>query len=214
MDHWPPTEIRPIGLGLDLDDALDFDGRLGGFQLAGAGRRTLSFVIDFIIVYVVPLWLATLISSKAISSCGNPADPYGYGSFYDQSASSSCFATKFPGTLLSDSNTLSLLLFVLFLGVNVGLFNGRTGQSIGKRIARTHLAMPVNMPGVGPCFVYLGTARSLGRFIAHALDIFTLGFGFLRGAWHPRRQTFADSAMGTVVIEGSITLRNGSGPKV
>lgn len=199
MVTWPPTAIRSISLGGDLDDPGDFDGYLGGFKLAGLARRVVSMVVD-LIVFLLPV-----IILEVISSVSTPADvcQTGFGQTYCQS-----------GGAGPDFMQLETLLAFVALFLNTGLLNGLTGQSIGKRMVGTHLALPVDLPGAGPCFVYVGVARSLARYIAHAFDIWTLGFGFLRASWHSRRQTFADSAMGTVVIAGPITLRAGKGPKL
>jgi uncharacterized RDD family membrane protein YckC len=70
---------------------------------------------------------------------------------------------------------------------------GRTGQSVGKRVmgirlVEEHSGQPM---GAGMCFV---------REIAHTLDGFFY-LGYLWPLWDPKRQTFADKILNTVVVQ-------------
>jgi uncharacterized RDD family membrane protein YckC len=197
---WPVAGIREIGLGTE-QDGFDVPGWLGGFKLGGALKRTISFVIDWLLVFVLPAFIAARLSSNTPARTQTVCDSLGY-CHYVTSGGSRNYATW--GLLAA------LILFV----INIGVLNGRTGQSIGKKLTGLHLARPIVAFEIGPCFAYVGTARAMARVLLHSLDILTLGYGFLRGAWHPRRQTFADSILGTVVIDGPVTLLAVDGMKI
>ena len=71
---------------------------------------------------------------------------------------------------------------------------GRTGWSIGKqtlgiRLLKEDTGQPM---GAGMCFV---------RSIVHILDALPCYIGFLWPLWDPKRQTFADKIMTTVVVQ-------------
>ncbi|MEJ7764109.1 MAG: pentapeptide repeat-containing protein [Acidimicrobiales bacterium] len=94
-----------------------------------------------------------------------------------------------------------LLLTVLgaLAGVAFSVWNlvdqGRTAQTIGKRrlgicLVRERDGLPVGVP------------RSIGRHALHLLDTAPAGAGWLRGFWHAKRQTFADTLLKTLVVEG------------
>jgi uncharacterized RDD family membrane protein YckC len=70
---------------------------------------------------------------------------------------------------------------------------GRTGQSVGKRVMGIRLVEEyTGQPmGAGMCFV---------REIAHTLDGFFY-LGYLWPLWDPKRQTFADKILNTVVVQ-------------
>ena len=70
---------------------------------------------------------------------------------------------------------------------------GRTGQSLGKRVMGIRLVEEyTGRPmGAGMCLV---------REIAHTLDGFAY-VGYLWPLWDPKRQTFADKILSTVVVE-------------
>jgi uncharacterized RDD family membrane protein YckC len=86
------------------------------------------------------------------------------------------------------------LLAMLAIQVwNRAFRQGRTGQSIGKkvmgiRLVDEHSGQPI---GAGMAFV---------RDLAHTLDGFAY-IGYLWPLWDDKRQTFADMILGTVVVE-------------
>lgn len=102
------------------------------------------------------------------------------------------------------ANTGLMVLGIAFVGLGaitviaIQLWNrvfrmGRTGQSVGKkvmgiRLVEEHTGRPM---GAGMCFV---------REIAHTLDQFFY-LGYLWPLWDPKRQTFADKILSTVVVE-------------
>jgi uncharacterized RDD family membrane protein YckC len=56
----------------------------------------------------------------------------------------------------------------------------------------------------------VGARSAFVRDLAHALDILTIGVGYLFPLWDGRRQTLADKVMGTVVISSDKTGSSGS----
>jgi uncharacterized RDD family membrane protein YckC len=92
---------------------------------------------------------------------------------------------------------LALVGYAAVLGVaiwNMFIRQGRTGWSIGKQVIGIRLigeqtGQPI---GAGLCFV---------RALCHILDSLPCYLGYLWPLWDPKRQTFADKIMSTVVIE-------------
>jgi uncharacterized RDD family membrane protein YckC len=89
---------------------------------------------------------------------------------------------------------VAALVGLAFLLWNSGYRQGRSGQSLGKwalgtRLVSVHSGEPV------------GTARAFVRQIAHLLDGLPLGIGFLWPLWDEQRQTFADKACSTLVVQ-------------
>ncbi len=93
-------------------------------------------------------------------------------------------------------------LAAVILGVSLtfiaGLENrahwqGRTGQSIGKKACGIAVIMPGTRLPTGPG---LGLLRQL----AHIVDAWLI-VGYLWPLWDPRRRTFADMMTGTVVVK-------------
>jgi uncharacterized RDD family membrane protein YckC len=82
---------------------------------------------------------------------------------------------------------LVLLAFVVW---NSGYQQGTTGQSIGRRVAKTKL---VKLETGEP----VGFGMALLRQICHGVEF---GIGYLWPLWDPKRQTFADKIVGTVVV--------------
>jgi uncharacterized RDD family membrane protein YckC len=88
---------------------------------------------------------------------------------------------------------LGLLLMLAIQVWNRAFRQGRTGQSIGKkvmgiRLVDEHTGQPI---GAGMAFV---------RDLAHVLDGFAY-IGYLWPLWDDKRQTFADKVLNTVVVE-------------
>ena len=87
----------------------------------------------------------------------------------------------------------SLLTFGLWIW-NRGIKQGRTGQSIGKKVLGLRLVK--EMDGQP-----MGTGMSLLRDVAHVVDqIFLLGY--LWPLWDAKKQTFADKMLTTIVVKG------------
>jgi uncharacterized RDD family membrane protein YckC len=107
---------------------------------------------------------------------------------------------------VSDGSTLylrkALVTIIIGLGIvlaslvwtayNRWLTAGRTGRSLGKRVAKINLiGEETNAP--------IGAKNAFIRDLVHILDALTL-VGYLWPLWDDRRQTFADQLMKTIVI--------------
>jgi uncharacterized RDD family membrane protein YckC len=88
-------------------------------------------------------------------------------------------------------------LFALALGLwNRILLDGKTGQSLGRRVTGTRLVGVATGLPIGP-------GMALLRGFAHMLDNLPcacLPVGFLWPLWDPKRQTFADKLAGSIVV--------------
>jgi uncharacterized RDD family membrane protein YckC len=99
------------------------------------------------------------------------------------------------GLFYSFSRPLGSLLWLVALGW--GLYNaylgGETGQSYGKKIAGTRLLLETT--GQPP-----GGGLGIGRYFVHIVDSLPCYLGYLWPLWDPKRQTFADKILKTVVV--------------
>ena len=108
----------------------------------------------------------------------------------------------------------ALPVFLVLAAAGAVWFNGRnlvqqghTGQTMGKR--RFGLCLVRERDGFP-----VGPKASVGRYGLHLLDTAPVGLGWIRAARHPKRQTFADSILTTVVIMRGGWARVGSGEPV
>jgi uncharacterized RDD family membrane protein YckC len=107
------------------------------------------------------------------------------------------FSGTDPGeTPSAGAGLVAFLLYLVSLGIwiyNRAIMQGRTGQSWGKQVLNLRLVrMADGQPmGGGMCFL---------RDLAHILDALPCYIGFLFPLWDPRRQTFADKIVSTVVL--------------
>jgi uncharacterized RDD family membrane protein YckC len=88
---------------------------------------------------------------------------------------------------------LVLLATGVFVHWNYCVRQGRTGQSLGKRVLGIRLVRARDGRPVG-------VALALARALLHGIDAMPLLLGYLRPLWHSRRQTFTDSLLDTVVV--------------
>ncbi|HEV7146721.1 MAG TPA: RDD family protein [Pedococcus sp.] len=98
-----------------------------------------------------------------------------------------------PGAVI-----LGSVLMLVGLGMTLALFiwnrvlrQGRTGQSVGKAALNLYLVSATTGQPVG-------AGTSFAREIVHLVDGI-LYLGYLWPLWDPRRQTFADKILNTVV---------------
>lgn len=100
-----------------------------------------------------------------------------------------------PSIILAriEASVLSVLAWLAIWLYNSCYLDGTTGQSWGKRALHLKLVRMADKQVIGPRGAFV-------RSLAHALDILTLGFGYLFPLWDVRRQTLADKLMKTVVI--------------
>jgi uncharacterized RDD family membrane protein YckC len=82
---------------------------------------------------------------------------------------------------------------VLWSGYFIALEGGRSGQTVGKRLAQIRVADATTGEPIG-----LGRAvvRHVGRWVSGI----ALGLGYLWMLWDPRRQTWHDKMSGSLVI--------------
>jgi Mce-associated membrane protein len=92
-------------------------------------------------------------------------------------------------------NPVSWLTSGWLVAVFVGYLalQGYTGATPGKRVAGVAIVRASDgLP--------IGFVASVGRVLAHALDAIFL-IGYLRPLWNTKRQTFADSIVGTLALQ-------------
>lgn len=85
------------------------------------------------------------------------------------------------------------LLGLLYFALNICYWQGKTGQSIGKRLVGIKLIKEETGQPVGGWF-------SFGRQIVHILDALPILLGYLWPLWDRKKQTFADKILSTVVV--------------
>jgi uncharacterized RDD family membrane protein YckC len=132
----------------------------------------------------------------AFDSAGRPLAPWakravGGAIDYGAPMALSWFVTLATNSAIVDL-FMSLAIFGWFI-YNTVYLGGTTGRTWGRVVAGTRLVRESGGQPVGPGLAFL-------RHILHCLDsIFFIGFLF--PLWDPKRQTFADKILGTVVIE-------------
>jgi uncharacterized RDD family membrane protein YckC len=99
----------------------------------------------------------------------------------------------------AESATLLLLSAVVWLGaVGFALYNaylgGTTGQSIGKKYAKIRLVKEQTGD-------VIGGGMGIARGLLHVLDYLPCFIGFLAPLFTPKKQTFADMIVSTVVVK-------------
>lgn len=172
MNSWPDDDR--------LDDrAVDVE-----IEYASWRRRVLASVIDALPIVALALLALLLVWLTRNRLCdGDPS-------------------VRDLGSQCGDSGatTSGLLCFVAcwLAGIgyavwNFGLRQGRVGSSIGKSLLRVRI---VGQTTGEP----IGFWPSIIRQLAHALDVVTLGVGFLWPLWDHRRQTFADKLTSTICV--------------
>jgi len=97
------------------------------------------------------------------------------------------------GTALAVIGYIGLIIFALW---NQVFRQGRTGRSLGKEwVGITLLRESDGQPiGAGMTFV---------RALAHILDSLPCYIGYLWPLWDPKKQTFADKIVGSLVVRRS-----------
>ncbi|MGH9149097.1 MAG: RDD family protein [Acidimicrobiales bacterium] len=96
--------------------------------------------------------------------------------------------------LFAGAPALAFLLWLAGLGwiIYQKVQEGSTGQSIGKKVAGTKLVLEATGQPVG-------AGLAVGRYFLHILDGICL-IGYLFPLWDPKKQTFADKILKTVVV--------------
>ena len=92
---------------------------------------------------------------------------------------------------------LIILGYLAMFGVSIWnsiIRQGQTGWSLGKQVLGIRLIGERTGQPIGPGLTFV-------RALAHILDSLPCDLGYLWPLWDPKRQTFADKVMSTVVIE-------------
>ena len=82
----------------------------------------------------------------------------------------------------------------LALSLYFGYLTGTTGQTPGRRAVGTKVVRLSDGQ-------VLGAGAGIGRAVLHVLDVLSLGLGYLWPVWDRKKQTFADKAIGSVVLK-------------
>ena len=88
----------------------------------------------------------------------------------------------------------SLVTLALWIW-NRGIRQGGTGQSIGKKALGIRLLKEADGRP-------MGTGMALLRDVVHVVDSAPMDIGYLWPLWDPKKQTFADKIVATVVVKG------------
>jgi uncharacterized RDD family membrane protein YckC len=142
----------------------------GGPRLVEWPKRALSYLID-----MAPVIVLNTIANGL------------FGPRFDQGTGS-----------MDPGNSLMITLFSLvglaWVIYNSGYLQGTTGQSYGKKIAKTRLVSEATGQPIG-------FGMAVVRQLAHIIDGLICFIGYLFPLWDPKKQTIADKIVKTLVIE-------------
>lgn len=160
-----------------------FGGMAGGGQLAGWGTRFGAYLIDALIIGLLPVILISIGMSIAAPTYSTTTDDSGYPTLHQDSGNGFGYALAGLGYLA----IFGLTLWQMYK-------QGTTGQTIGKKVLNIKLigeqtGQPI---GFGMAFV---------RQLAHIIDAIPCYVGFLWPLWDEKNQTFADKVMNTLVVQ-------------
>lgn len=153
-----------------------------GTAYAHWGRRVGASLIDFLLI--LPFVIGGIVVLAANTT--TTTQDYGYG-----------YTATTDSTNLTGS-ALIVFLIIVASGIAVSGWNrwfrqGKTGYSIGKqalgiKLIRERTGQP------------LGGGLAFGREILHAADNAVVYIGYLWPLWDPKRQTFADKIVSSIVV--------------
>ena len=145
------------------------------------GLRVGAYLIDGVLTCVagILLWIGYGILAANSTSSYNPDT-----GMYETHTSGGAVSV-----ILILLGALCMLAFWLW---NTGYRAGTTGYSIGKGVVGTKLVKEATGQPIG-----FGLA--IGRYLLHVLDGFCY-IGYLWPLWDPKRQTFADKIVGSIVV--------------
>lgn len=179
---------QPYG-GYDQNAAYGAAGASGypttsvsGGSFASWGSRFVAYLVDtiiglvpFYILYALGMWLAV----KDATTYTNPD-----GTKYTEGVNG-------LGLAIVGLASLALLAYSIW---NFGMKQGKTGQSIGKKMMK--IAVVDHQTGQP-----IGVGRGIGRMFAQILNGLPCYIGYLWPLWDDKKQSFADKVMNTLVIE-------------
>ncbi|XSS48514.1 RDD family protein [Propionibacteriaceae bacterium G1746] len=143
-----------------------------GIPLADWGKRALGGLLDFVLPgFIAGIILSLIFAPEVTSTSG--------------------------GVSVTQTNNWPNIIFSLLLYLALAFVSQHTGQSWGRKIAKTQLVGEDGRP--------IGLAKSFIRYLLHYVDSFICLIGWLFPLWDSKRQTIADKIMKTYVIDVSQT---------
>ncbi|WP_447005618.1 RDD family protein [Saccharothrix isguenensis] len=115
------------------------------------------------------------------------------------------------GTVAGDPTVAIILAVVAWVGslgfmiYNSWYLAGTTGQSMGKKVAKVKL---INEATGQP----VGFGNAFVRYLCHFVDSIACYAGWFAPLWEPKKQTWADKIMGTVVVNAPEAAAPGGYP--
>lgn len=190
----PPPAGPPVG---------PWPGGYAGMQPVGSpyahwGKRVGAYLIDGLIgglIGFVPFIIGAIVMATGSHETIRPDGT-------DEYTVSGSHAAV--GVVFFVLGGLGALAFAVW---NIMLKEGRTGYTVGKGVVGIKVVREATGRPVGP-------GLALGRQLLHLLDSAICYLGYLWPLWDPKRQTFADKIVGTVVLDlpRSRDVTPGAGP--
>jgi uncharacterized RDD family membrane protein YckC len=94
----------------------------------------------------------------------------------------------------------ALIAGLILIAISIAIFvwntcirQGRTGQSVGKRVVGTRLVSATTLQPIGAALAFV-------RYLCHIIDALPCYLGYFWPIWDRKRQTFADKIMSTYVL--------------
>ncbi|MBO1029843.1 RDD family protein [Tessaracoccus sp. SD287] len=140
-----------------------------GMPLASWGKRALGGLLDFVLPGFIISLLLNIIFPAEVNTSG--------------------------GVSVSQTNNLPSLIGSLLLYLALAFVSQKTGQSWGRKVAKTQLVGEDGRP--------IGLGKSFVRYLAHYIDSLICLVGWLFPLWDNKRQTIADKIMKTYVLDVS-----------
>ncbi|MEN3361991.1 MAG: hypothetical protein V7637_5973 [Mycobacteriales bacterium] len=181
-----PSYPQPPNYGYPQQPYAGGPGMPGGArQLASWGPRVGAYLLDGLLTGI-PGVIGAIILTAGSSPGTVSVDP-------TTGRTTEISAATGPGAGLI---IVAVICYLATLGLTIynrWLLQGRTGQSWGKKIVNLRLLGEATGQPIGPGMAFV-------RDLAHFLDSLPCYIGFLFPLWDPKRQTFADKLLHTVVI--------------
>ncbi|MGV9665427.1 RDD family protein [Nocardia niigatensis] len=155
-----------------------------GAQYASWGARVGAYLVDALIT-AVPAWILNLLAGTAGTS--KPTCSVTPGTYHTYCSGGGYNALGWICLLLAIVVGIGGTLFLAYM-------EGTTGQTPGKKVAGIKLIREATGQPVG-----MGLA--FGRRLLHIIDAIPCYLGFLWPLWDDKKQTFADKAVGTIVVK-------------
>ncbi|GAB0108164.1 hypothetical protein JMUB6875_71730 [Nocardia sp. JMUB6875] len=154
-----------------------------GAQYASWGQRAGGYLIDALIT-IVPAWILNFLGGTVGTSKASCTVTSGYH-------------TVCSGGGYNALGWICLLLAIVFSfggSLFLAYMEGTSGQTPGRKVVGIKLIREATGQPIG-----FGLA--FGRRLLHIIDALPCYLGFLWPAWDDKKQTFADKAVGTIVVK-------------